>query len=57
MPEPDDLLSKADALMARHRPGRPGAEPHAEIPVLSEVVERSAARDDLPMLTELAVFP
>ena len=37
--EPDDLLGKADALMARHHPGRVPAEPYAEIPVLDEVVD------------------
>jgi hypothetical protein len=46
MAEPEDLLRKADALMARHRPARTGAEPYAEIPVLDEVV-------DLSLLTEL----
>jgi hypothetical protein len=50
--EPDDLLSKADALMARHHPGRVPAAPYAEIPVLDEVVEFLPASDDLPLLTE-----
>jgi len=54
MAEPEDLLSKADALMARHRPARTGAEPYAEIPVLDEVVNRPPESDDLPLLTELA---
>ena len=57
MAEPDDLLGKADALMARHRPVLPAAEPHAEIPVLHEVVDRGHGHDDLPLLTELAVIP
>jgi hypothetical protein len=54
MAEPEDLLSKADALMARHRPARTGAEPYAEIPVLDEVVDLTPESDDPPLLTELA---
>jgi hypothetical protein len=59
MSEPEDLLSKADALMARHRPARSGAEPYAEIPVLDEVVDLPRESDDLPLLTELVApaFP
>ncbi|MFH1602291.1 MAG: hypothetical protein ABIH03_00095 [Pseudomonadota bacterium] len=57
MPEPDDLIGKADALMARHRLERPGSEPYAEIPVLREVVNLGARPDDLPVLTELAAPP
>src|SRR5476649_1107187 len=53
MAEPEDLLSKADALMARHRPGRTAAEPYAEIPVLNEVVDLTRENDGLPALTEL----
>jgi hypothetical protein len=53
MAEPEDLLSKADALMARHRPARTAAEPYAEIPVLDEVVDLPPVSDDLPPLTEL----
>jgi hypothetical protein len=53
MAEPEDLLSKADALMARHRPARTGAEPYAELPLLDEVVDRAQESDDLPLLTEL----
>lgn len=52
MAEPDDLLGKADALMARHHPGRAPAARYAEIPVLDEVVESSSPEDDLPLLTE-----
>ncbi len=48
--EPDDLLGKADALMARHHPGRAAAAPHAEIPVLEEVVAPPFENDDLPLL-------
>lgn len=47
-------MSKADALMARHRPARTGAEPYAEIPVLDEVVDLTPESDDPPLLTELA---
>ncbi len=54
MAEPEDLLSKADALMARHRPARTGAEPYAEIPLLDEVVDLPPENDDPPLLTELA---
>ena len=54
MAEPEDLLSKADALMARHRPARTGAEPNAEIPLLDEVVDLPRESDDPPLLTELA---
>jgi hypothetical protein len=55
MAEPEDLLSKADALMARHRPARTGAEPYAEIPLLDEVVDLPPDGDDLPVLTELVL--
>ena len=48
----DDLLGKADALMARHNPARATAARHAEIPVLDEIVNPAAASDDLPLLTE-----
>ena len=53
MAEPDeDLLRKADALMARHRP-QAGRGHYAEIPVLHEVFEPGLEVDDLPVLTEL----
>lgn len=54
MAEPEDLLSKADALMARHRPARTAAKPYAEIPVLDEVVDIPRESDDLPLPAELA---
>ena len=54
MAEPEDLLSKADALMARHRPARTQAEPYAEFPVLDEVVDLPPESADPPLLTELA---
>jgi hypothetical protein len=53
MAEPDDLLSKADALMARQRPGRSEDEPYPAIPLLEEVVDLAPEGDDLPLLTEL----
>jgi len=55
MAEPDDLLGKADALMARQHPGRAPAARHAEIPVLDEVVQPLPQEDDLPLLTEYLV--
>ena len=54
MAEPADLLGKADALMARHRPARPGTEPQAEIPVLHEVVHLHGEHDPEPLMTEAA---
>ena len=53
MAEPEDLLGKADALMARHRPGRTGIESYPEIPVLDEVADLPPESGDLPVLTEL----
>ncbi len=53
--EPDDLLNKADALMARQHPGRPSAARHPEIPVLEEIVDCPPGTDDLPLLTEYVV--
>ena len=53
--EPDDLLDKADALMARHHPGRASAVRHPEIPVLEEIVDFPPQADDLPVLTEYVV--
>lgn len=53
--EPDDLLGKADALMARHHPERPAAAQHPQIPVLEEIVDYPPEGDDLPVLTEYIV--
>jgi hypothetical protein len=53
MAEPEDLLGKADALMARHRPGHASGPSYPEIPVLEEVVDFSREGDDLPLLTEM----
>ncbi|TSA17156.1 MAG: hypothetical protein D4R74_03175 [Betaproteobacteria bacterium] len=55
MAEPEDLLGKADALMARHHPGRAAATPYGEIPVLEEVVDFPAESDDLPLLMEFVL--
>lgn len=52
MADPQDLLGKADALMARQRPGRVIAASYPEIPVLDEVVDIPAA-DNLPVLTDM----
>ncbi len=57
MAEPDDLLGKADALMARHHPGRAAAATYAEIPVLDEIVDFVPADDELPLLTETFAPP
>lgn len=57
MAEPEDLLGKADALMARHRPPGAAADPYAAIPLLDEVVEDHPRADDLPVLTELMPPP
>lgn len=48
----DDLLGKADALMARHNPARAATARYAEIPVLDEIVSLPAQADDPPLLTE-----
>ena len=53
--ESRDLLSKADALMARQHPGRASGAPLAEIPVLDEVVGSLPEDEDLPLLTEYVV--
>lgn len=55
MADPDDLLSKADALMARHHPERALAAHYAEIPVLEDVVDFAPGSGDLPLLTEYLV--
>lgn len=50
MAEPEELLSKADALMERHRKPRSPADPPADIPVLTEVVEVHAAVNSGPAI-------
>jgi hypothetical protein len=62
MAEPEELLDKADALMARHRKPRTPADPAAGIPVLTDVVNALHGNDGrsgvvsgdggLPVLTE-----
>ncbi len=47
MAEPEDLLGKADALMARHRAPRAGAGQDADFPILDEVVQLPADSGDL----------
>jgi len=49
MAEPDDLLSKADALNGAPPPGRAPAAPYAEIPVLDEIVDYLPENGDLPL--------
>ena len=39
MTDPDDLLSKADALLARRRAGAVAPNPPADYPVLNDVVD------------------
>jgi hypothetical protein len=56
MAEPEELIEKADALMARHRRTRTAADPPADIPVLTEVIALVPGADGLPVLTE-AVSP
>jgi hypothetical protein len=51
MAETEDLLGKADALMARHRSTQTPAEPDAEIPVLHEVVDLGSLGDGPPLPT------
>lgn len=41
----DELLSKADALLSRWRGGLPPAQPAADYPVLTDVVESPAQGD------------
>jgi hypothetical protein len=53
MADPEDLLGKADALMARHRPGRTPGASYPEIPVLEEVVDLPPQDDDVPLLTDV----
>lgn len=50
MIDSDELLSKADALLARWRSGAVVPQPPADYPVLTEVVKISAADSDSPML-------
>lgn len=56
MIDSDELLSKADALLARWRSGAVMPRPPADYPVLTEVVKISAAASDTPM-PEIPVEP
>lgn len=56
MIDSDELLSKADALLARWRSGAVMPRPPADYPVLTEVVNISAAASDTPM-PEIPVEP
>jgi len=50
----DDLLARADALLARHRKAaQPAAAPASDVPILIDPVAQPAADDDIPMLTEV----
>lgn len=49
MTDSDDLLSRADALLARWRSGAVVPVPPADYPVLTEVVKASAVDSDAPM--------
>ena len=49
MTDSDELLSKADALLARWRSGAVVPRPPADFPVLTEVVKISAADSDTSM--------
>jgi valyl-tRNA synthetase len=56
--EEDDLLKRADALLARHRSAaQAAAAPAADVPVLIDPVAQPAAQadtdDDIPVLTEV----
>jgi len=66
MTDSDELLSKADALLARWRSGAVVPRPPADYPVLTEVIRASAAdaalaaieaADELPHLTPLEEPP
>lgn len=66
MMDSDELLSKADALLARWRSGTAVPRPTADYPVLTEVVRASAAdaalaaikaADELPHLPALEESP
>lgn len=50
MPEDDadDILSKAEALLAKHRNGTPATrpEPPADFPTLTEIVEEGDSEDE-----------
>ncbi len=49
----DDLLKRADALLARHRGAAKPAAAAPDIPVLTEPAAQPDADDDIPTLTEV----
>src|SRR5688572_26970001 len=49
----DDLLKRADALLARHRSAAKPAVTVPDIPVLTQSAAQSAPDDDIPTLTEV----
>jgi valyl-tRNA synthetase len=51
----DELLKRADALLARHRSaaGRDAAAAATEVPVLDQPAAQGPAEDDIPTLTEV----
>jgi hypothetical protein len=53
MTDSDELLSKADALLARWRSGTTVAQPPADYPVLTEVVEAPGAAGEAVEILEL----
>ena len=57
MTDSDELLSKADALLARWRSGAVAPRPPADYPVLTEVVKTIEAADELPHLPPLEASP
>src|SRR5262245_11424783 len=51
--ENDELLRRADALLARHRAARSDPAGASEAPVLGEAQAPAATDDDIPTLTEV----
>ena len=57
MTDSDELLSKADALLARWRSGAVVPRPPTDYPLLTEVVKTIEAADELPHLPPLEASP
>jgi len=57
MTDSDELLSKADALLARWRSGAAAPRPPADYPVLTEVIATSAAAADPAFATAADGLP
>ena len=58
----DDLLKRADALLARHHrqaaaapAGGPAPDSAGDVPLLTEIVGNEAGASDIPVLTEIVV--